>query len=291
MNERDRLRPKLVPPRGVLHWRAQLPAPGYGRFWPSPELAAFVEHFWTVSWDLAAPEIHEVLPHPSVQFVLEAGASRVAGVACGRFTTRLEGRGRVLGTKFRPGGFRPFFGRAVSELTGRTVDPGEIFGPDFLESERRALAEPDPRAALALIDAFLRARQPLPDPVVELVGQITERAATDRDITRVEQLSTLFGLGVRSLQRLFADYLGVGPKWVIQRYRLHEASERISRGELVDWAELALDLGYADQAHFIRDFRRLVGKTPAEYARGFQPPASGKPTLRRARSTPSSKVR
>ncbi|MDX2000211.1 MAG: DUF6597 domain-containing transcriptional factor, partial [Thermoanaerobaculia bacterium] len=107
MNERDSLRPKLVPPRGILHRRATLPAPGYARFWPPPALAPFVEHFWTVSWDLAEPEVHEVLPHPSVQFVIETGNSRVAGVFRGRFSTRLEGRGRVLGTKFLPGGFRP----------------------------------------------------------------------------------------------------------------------------------------------------------------------------------------
>jgi hypothetical protein len=91
LNERDSLRPKLVPPRGILHRRTTLPAPGYGRFWPPPALAPFVEHFWTVSWDLAVPEVHEVLPHPSVQFVIEAGNSRVAGVFRGRFSTRLEG--------------------------------------------------------------------------------------------------------------------------------------------------------------------------------------------------------
>ncbi len=271
MNERDSLRPKGVPPRGVLHWRPRLPTPGYGRFWPSPELAGFVEHFWTVSWDLDVSETHEVLPHPSVQFVLEATGSHVVGVWRGRFTTRLEGRGRVLGTKFLPGGFRPFLGAPVSTLAGRKVDPREIFGDDFPVLEARALADPDSAAALAKIDAFLRERCPAPDPQVELVRRITDRAAADREITRVEPLAAIFGLGTRGLQRLFADYVGASPKWVIQRYRLHEASERIARGEVADWAALALDLGYADQAHFIRDFRRLVGRTPAAYAQNFRP--------------------
>jgi len=72
---------------------------------------------------------------------------------------------------------------------------------------------------------------------------------------------------VRALQRLFSDYVGASPKWVINRYRLHEAIARVQAGHPVAWAALAQDLGYFDQAHFIADFRRLVGVTPAEYAR------------------------
>ena len=58
----------------------------------------------------------------------------------------------------------------------------------------------------------------------------------------------MFGIGKRHLQRLFNRYVGVSPKWVIQRYRLHEVLEQIKRDETVDWAELAQDLGYFDQA-------------------------------------------
>jgi AraC-like DNA-binding protein len=60
--------------------------------------------------------------------------------------------------------------------------------------------------------------------------------------------------------------VGVSPKWVLQRYRLQEAAERMASGEATDPAELALDLGYFDQAHFGNDFRRYVGIPPAAYA-------------------------
>jgi len=264
------LRPKLVKPRGILHHRVEPGVPGYGRYWPADDLAPFVEHFWTVAWDVAEPEVHEVLPHPSVHLVLEEGNSRVGGVTTGRFTRRLEGRGRVLGTKFRPGGFRPFFGRPVSALTNRTLPLDEIFGPAGLELETRALACADPLAGFEIVQGFLRGLDPVSDPAVELVGRIAERAATDRDITRVDHLVKEFGLGARKLQRLFDEYVGVTPKWIIQRYRLHEAAERIAAGTATDGATLALDLGYADQAHFIRDFKKLVGSSPAEYARAFR---------------------
>ncbi|HEV7668715.1 MAG TPA: helix-turn-helix domain-containing protein [Thermoanaerobaculia bacterium] len=264
------IQPKLVPPRGILHTPLEPSTPGYGRYWPGEALAPFVEHFWTVAWDVPEPEIAEVLPHPSVHLVLEAGNSRVAGVPKGRFTRRLEGKGRVLGTKFRPGGFRPFLKAPVSSLTGRTVSLEEIFGPTADGLEEQALAQADPIQGFEVVQTFLEQLRPAPDPQIDLAARIAERVAADREIRRVEHLTTAFGLGTRTLQRLFSEYVGVSPKWIIQRYRLHEAAERIATGAPIDWPDLALDLGYADQAHFIRDFRRLVGRSPAEYAKGLR---------------------
>lgn len=69
----------------------------------------------------------------------------------------------------------------------------------------------------------------------------------------------------RALQRLFSDYVGVSPKWVIRRLRLHQAAFRLASAEAFDLARLAQELGYFDQAHFTRDFTNLVGRPPAQY--------------------------
>ena len=66
---------------------------------------------------------------------------------------------------------------------------------------------------------------------------------------------------------MFADFVGVGPKWVLKRYRMHEAAERIASGEAGDGASLALDLGYFDQSHFIRGFTAQIGLSPSAYER------------------------
>jgi AraC-like DNA-binding protein len=91
-------------------------------------------------------------------------------------------------------------------------------------------------------------------------------AAGDRTLVRVDDLVDRHGMNKRTLQRLFARYVGVRPKWVIQRYRLHEAAERLAAGG-VDHAALASELGYSDQAHFARDFKAIVGLSPAVYER------------------------
>ena len=87
----------------------------------------------------------------------------------------------------------------------------------------------------------------------------------DPSITRVEHLCAHAGYSKRTLQRLFREYVGVTPKWVLDRIRLHEAAERMADGD-ADWASMALDLGYFDQAHFIKAFKAVVGRSPAVYA-------------------------
>ena len=81
----------------------------------------------------------------------------------------------------------------------------------------------------------------------------------------VEELCSHAGYSKRTLQRLFREYVGVKPKWVIERIRLHEAAERMAAGDS-DWPAMALDLGYFDQAHFIKAFKAVVGRSPADYA-------------------------
>ena len=91
------------------------------------------------------------------------------------------------------------------------------------------------------------------------------RITADSSLCRVGELAAALGLPVRRLQRLFANYVGVSPKWVMRRARLQEAAMRAEQGGRVDWAELAVSLGYADQAHLTRDFTAVIGVPPARY--------------------------
>jgi AraC-like DNA-binding protein len=237
---------------------------------PSPELVGIVQHFWIVRWDLRGqePRMPETLPHPNVHLVLEPGRTRIQGVHTGRFTRLLQGEGGVFGIKFRPGGFRPFFGRPVSQLRDRSAAICDVFGPQAAPLESEIFAHSDDAAMVAVAERFLTTRLPPPDPSVERVGEIVDSIAADRAITTVEQVMERWQLSKRMLQRLFNEYVGVGPKWVICRYRLHEAIERLAGDAPPDWTQLALKLGYFDQAHFIRDFKALVGRPPAAYVRG-----------------------
>jgi len=258
-------RRKDDPHNGLLNFKASAPLPGYWRYFPSADLAPFVEHFWTVEWDLAEPALRETLPYPSAHILLEPGTAQLGGVHTKKFSRMLRGSGRVLGAKFWPGGLRPFLAQAVSAYTDRVVPLHEVFGAPACELDRRVLAHVDHHAAIGEFEAFLRACAPRADDTLALVRRLAARIAEDRGLREVEQLAAQFALGVRQLQRLFGEHVGVSPKWMIRRYRLQEAAERIAASASVDWSRIALELGYADQAHFSRDFKRMIGKSPASY--------------------------
>ncbi len=256
--------------RGILAPPAPAGEPLPWRMAPAPELAYFVDYLWGTQWDVAEPQLRETLPFPSVHLSIHTGTrerSGVHGVVRGKFSVRLEGRGSVVAVKFRAGGFHPFVGVPMSTLTDRVRALDEVFGPAGarLEAEVRACGAVPER--VAALQRFLLERLPDPDPLVDTVDGVIQLIAGDRSLTRVEAVTERTGLTARTLQRLFARYVGASPKWVIQRYRLQEAAERLAREGAGALGRLAYDLGYADQAHFIRDFRAIVGSTPAEYAR------------------------
>ncbi|MEO5559299.1 MAG: AraC family transcriptional regulator [Dokdonella sp.] len=265
--------------RGVLRANAPAGAFHHARVAPSetsPALCDLVEHFWFVRWDLRGhpAQTRETLPHPNVHLVFEPGLTRIFGVHTARFTRVLEGAGCVFGVKFRAGGFRPFIDRAVSTFTEGSLSLREVFGAAADTLEHVVLAGADENAMIETATRFLVVHLPPPDANVARVAHIVAGIASDRSILRVDDLVSRHGLNKRALQRLFDNYVGVSPKWVINRYRLHEAIEQLVAGKPVDWTALALELGYFDQAHFIRDFRQLVGRTPGEYAR-HEGPSTG----------------
>ena len=220
-----------------------------------------------IHWDLrlCEPYVAESVPHPNVHLIFENGAAVVAGVQTHKFSRSLQGESRVFGVKFRPGGFRPFYGAAVSDLADRVVPAVRIFGKELKEFEKIGLSSCPEDERVRAANAFFHARKPDPDPAVILASHLVDRILKEPEIKMVDDLVRLTGMGKRSLQRLFSEYVGVSPKWVIRRYRLHELIEKFNAGGEPDWAQLALDLGYFDQAHLINDFKSIVGHSPREY--------------------------
>lgn len=227
---------------------------------PAPDLAPFIERYWAVEWDYPTPYRQKIVPYPNVHVTVRPGrAAEVHGVPSRHVVKLLAGTGRVVGAAFRPGTFRAFAAGPVAALTDRSIPAAD------LPALTGAPAEP---VDIASLERWLRLALPRsePEPAGRDAGAVVALVAADRTIARVEQLAAAAGSSVRRLQRLFAEHVGVPPKWVIRRYRLHEVTERMSGAVPIDWAGLAADLGYADQAHLSRDFADLFGEPPTRYA-------------------------
>jgi AraC-like DNA-binding protein len=262
--------------RGIVDPSGLLERVRFRRHEPAEPLRRYVEWYWLIDWDLPAPYASHIVPHPSVNLTFQWDESdeteappysEVTGVALGLYTRKLTGRGRVCGAKFRPGGFRPYTPEVpVSRWTGRALPAREVFPQITGDTARTVVTAADDRARVAALDAFLLSLRHDPDPQADLAIDLVRHIRADRTVRRVGDFARAEGLSVRALQRLFATCVGVSPKWVILRYRIHEALEQAGTRDDIDWAALAADLGYADQAHLVRDFTATVGVPPTAYA-------------------------
>jgi AraC-like DNA-binding protein len=221
---------------------------------PSPDLEPWVSWYWIVEWNYETPYRQLIVPYPNVHLSLHKDSSELHGASSGHVFKVLEGANGVFGVAFRPGMFRPFLKRPVASITDRSIPVAEVF-----HGHPSAYTVP-------AVEEFLRANLPPPDPKAELAASIVERIAVGPEVVRVDMLAKEYDTSVRQLQRLFAEHVGVSPKWVIRRYRLREVTDRMAKGASIDWACLAAELGYADQAHFTRDFTAMFGETPTRYA-------------------------
>ncbi|CAG0928698.1 hypothetical protein TFLX_01021 [Thermoflexales bacterium] len=237
------------------------------RYLPSPGLAPFVEHYWIIRWDLRGqpPYVFEVLPYPSVNLAFSADRAWITGVTTGMYEYTAEGAGLIVGTMFKPGGFYAFWPQRIATLTDKTLDATEVF-PEAHADFRRALLDlSDDTQMAARLEELLLARHPRADRNLAFINTIVAAVVADRDLRTVEMAARQFHVSERTLQHLFQKYVGVGLKWVIMRYRLIEAAERAARLPKPNWADIAAELGYGDQAHFINDFRNMIGKSPLQY--------------------------
>ena len=245
----------------------------------SEELSPWVEHYWSLAWDLpaGASYLSSTLPHPACNLSVERGHQReavgddpvvVTGVVTRRFDVTVRDQGWVYAAKFRPGGLAALTGVHARELRDATVPAAEVFdrtvtdalgelGPDDTDAECRGR-----------FDVALGALVTAPSSDYTQLLEVITVMLDDRSLLRVAQVEEVCGLGSRSLQRLFERYVGVSPKWVLSRYRMHDVVTDLDAGYGGSLAVLAAKYGWFDQAHFTREFADLVGVPPGAYQRG-----------------------
>lgn len=259
------------PSMGIMQFHSTAPKFQLKRYSPSEDIAFFTKHYWIIHWDLTGQPAHvqAVVPNPCVNMVIEAGQSAIYRPAREVYTQRLADRGCVFGVKFKPGAFYPFIKQPVSQLGPEPIHIRQIFDVDARVIERSVLSQPSDEEMIPLVEQFIRPKLPKRDENVVLLGEIIDHIINSREITKVDEVCGHFSLNKRKLQRLFDQYVGINPKWVIKLYRLQNAAEAMDTGHFTDLTQLSHELGYYDQSHFIRDFKKAVGQTPEEYVKSI----------------------
>jgi AraC-like DNA-binding protein len=253
---------------------------------PHPALRADVECYWRL--DDADPDldgIQRIAPDVCVEVIVHAGTPfrhwpelaaeiQPAAFAVGsmrRFLAiQATGPVRTWGIRFRPGGAYVYFGVPVRLLADRVTALADLWGSAAAQLEDGLRASAGFEAAAPVIDRALRARLGAGRPGSAPVGDAVARTLAGRGCVSVEALARATGWTRRHLERRFHEEVGVPPKTLARVARLNAAFRLRDAAPDSGWAELALEAGFADQSHLIRDFAALAGATPV---RGTSPGA------------------
>lgn len=238
------------------------------------DLEGLVRRFWFPVWQVPAGETftQQVLQYPVCLMVITDAYARFYGPASGLAGTPLTGDGWAAGVMFEPAAGALITGGAVSKWTDTHVELADLLGAAgaALTGRIRSIMAKDPAApqsqsaAVDCYAAFLRRFGPV-DEQGRTVNDIVAHIEDNPDVSRVADVCARFGISERSLQRLTRHRIGLSPKWLVRRRRIQDASWRLRTGATT-MAAVAADLGYADEAHLSRDFRRVTGQTPGAFA-------------------------
>jgi len=260
----------------------------YREIHPTPALAAHLECFW-FAWDAGAPSPgrppERILPDGCVEWIFHLGdpfrrviapgsaelqpRSFVVGELTRHLLVAPSGRVRMMGVRFRPGGAYRFVPMPLDLLTDRVAAIADVWGEDGRRIEDAVMTARHDGDRVRRVEAFLVARGRLSAERPRLDAAVAS-ILQSQGSARVSDLAHLVGSSPRQLERDFRIGVGLTPKGLARTIRFQGLMRHLGESRLREWARLALDAGYADQAHMVREFREFAGQTPSVH-RAAQP--------------------
>lgn len=254
-------------------------------FRPRPPLSERIAYFGY--WDRRAggPHRSRALPRGAATIVIDIGdrpevdffgadahtrltvpPAFFIGAGTASYLTQIDTAQTVITVHFRPGGAWAFLGIAQGELTDACVGLGELWGRAAVTLRQRLAEGSSAAARVRLLEEFLlnrlQPKQFTPHPDVTTVLEGAERNPS----MRVADAVALTGSSAKRLINMFRGQVGLTPKAYLRVRRLQAALTRLDEGTS-GGAAIAAELGYFDQAHFVREFRAFTEITPTQYLR------------------------
>lgn len=257
---------------------------GFQRIVPAPPLASAIEAIW--DWDMPAGAFgyERILPGPGAGLIINLledetrvyrddetrGCIRASGSVIGgpyrqSWIIDTAEQVRVMGVNFRPGGVHALIGISAHELAQCDINLEDMLGASVRRLRERLLETACSMQRLALLEHWLRTLRAEPTwdtsilRAAAALGQIAEVPAIARLQRETGYSAHRFGL-------LFRRHIGMTAKHYARLMRFRAVVELAHAAGQPDWARIAADGGYYDQAHLSHEFRRFAGITPSAFA-------------------------
>lgn len=154
---------------------------------------------------------------------------------------------------------------AMHRLSDHVEDATSVVGPGITVLRERLLAHRSPEECFRLVDGWVAGRIRPASTDTGLIVHALETLSARPESVRIGDVANATGYSMKHLSFVFKEHIGVTPKQVHRVARFQKILGALMTADRPDWAALALEYGYSDQAHFIRDFRALSGMTPTAY--------------------------
>jgi AraC-like DNA-binding protein len=251
----------------------------YARQRPGPQLADHVAYYWSLR-DAPHHSLERIVPSGTLELVVNLHDDQVrvydpTGTVCRRlsgavvsgayrqyFVIDTRVHASMVGVHFKPGGAAAFLGVAPGELADRHVDLDALWGSAAIALRERLCAASTDRDRFAALEAALLTRMQAHregHPVVPFaLQQLSKPGVTVGEVASDVELSR------RRLITVFTAEVGMTPKRLSRVMRFQRAAALVRRSAAPDWARLAVECGYFDQSHLIRDVGEFAGTSPAQ---------------------------
>jgi len=235
---------------------------------PRPPLSKFVDMFWLYRRDASTHAKERLLPTGTMELVMSLADDSSGATVCGAHSESFEIETKpalVLGAHFKPGGAFPFLGVPAGELHNARVSLETLWGTNAGALRDQVLAAKTWAAKFGVLEQMLMKQSTRPfvrHPAVEFALNEFHAATHVRTVAEVVDK---IGFSPRRFIQLFRNEVGLTPKVYRRIHRFQQLLQRVHGAQRIDWAHVAVECGYYDQAHFISDFRAFSGLNPTAY--------------------------
>lgn len=248
----------------------------YREIIPSPPLHKHVECFWTLESTVPSTQPERILPDGCIELILNFGdrfsqhcdqtrklqpKNFLVGQMTGPIMISPSGPVQLIGIRFHPGGTLPFLRMPLHEVTDQVVELGSLSSTLERDLLRVTSESPVLSEKIRAIEQFLTtclAKSKYDSWLMNIAARIVD----SRGLIAVDELAGDAGISSRQLERRFLREVGVGPKLLGRIIRFQQVFRAVEQSSNA-WAEIAVECGYYDQAHLIRDFNQFAQQTPA----------------------------
>lgn len=251
---------------------------------PQPPLSQFVENMWLVQGFVADYTREKILPDGAIELIIDLDSRPktifddenserfrtvrkgwISGERTRYIVIAADTNQSMVGIRFKPGGAYPFFSFPISELSESVTELDLIWGRlvDEIRDQLMGIESPDER--LLRLESFLlgQARRSL--EANRLITYAVYQLQHSPQFLAIRDLANTIGITQKHLISQFEKVVGLRPKSFARVCKFQKVVNLIEQQKQIEWAAIAADCGYYDQAHFIHEFQTFSGLNPSAY--------------------------